>query len=205
MQENILDTDELISQAIAGDRVATEKLFLRHYGDIRSHILCQIPGDIGGPINADDIVQRTFAKAYRSIRKFETRSNDSFLAWLRTIASNQLRDVRRHNLEVKSRAKRPADADDAESTFRILLERLGDTGIDPADFAMRGELIAALQVALANLPEDHREAIRYRIIEDRPLPEVAELMGRSIGSVRALCYRAKTMLREELERLSRFI
>jgi RNA polymerase sigma-70 factor (ECF subfamily) len=196
----------LVQRATEGDQVAVQTLFLRHYQAIKSHIQFQIPQDLGGPINIDDIVQQAFSKAYRSLSAFQSKSPGGFLAWLRTIATNQLRDeLRRHQREKSKRAHRPPGSDESEATYRILLERIGAAGEDGPQHAMKDELLRALRTALAILPEDYRSAIRLRYMEGLTMAEVARSLGKTEAAARAVCTRALAMLRDELERLSRFI
>lgn len=199
--------DTLVRQAVAGDRAAAQILFMRHYDMLTDFLIGQLSGDLRGAVNVDDIVQQAFAKAYESIPRYTQQHENAFGACLRTIALNTLRDrLRQMNREQAKKARRPADAAlDPEATFLILLNRIGDDAGIPADEAMRHEAVQALQAAIANLPDDYQDAIRYRYLEDRPLDEVAELMDRSPGAIRALCNRAKEQLRQELGRLSRFI
>jgi RNA polymerase sigma factor (sigma-70 family) len=70
---------------------------------------------------------------------------------------------------------------------------------------MKDELLRALRTALANLPEDYRSAIRLRYMEGLTMAEVARSLGKTEAAARAVCTRAQAMLRDELERLSRFI
>ena len=201
------EMSELVTRAVAGDRTATEQLFVREYDNLKNHIRRQIPNDLNGVVSSEDILQQTFAKAFKAIGNF-TPTKAGIGPWLRTIASNQLRDTfRRRNLEIKNHAKRPADAaKDPKSTFRILLERFNkEEDFIPQNLAMREELLSALNVALANLNDEHRQAIRYRYLEEKSLKEIAGLMDRTEAGVRGLCYRAKSKLRNELERLSKFI
>lgn len=207
MTDKISAEQELLRTAIAGDRRAAEKLFLRYFDELTSHLNRKLPQDLPGPVNVEDVAQQSFVKAFKGITSLRSTSTLAFVAWLKTIATNQLRDVlRRKQLEQLNRARRPLDAHDiAASTFRILLERVDGESPIPTDVAMQHELMQALDQAMAALTEEYRTAIQLRYITGLTLDEVAAKMERSTGAVRALCYRGKQQLKDELVRLSNFI
>ena len=69
---------------------------------------------------------------------------------------------------------------------------------------LTGEAIQAIQVAIASLPDDYREAIHLKYMEGRSLEEVATQMNRSPGAVRGLIDRAKQKMRAAMGRSSRW-
>ena len=70
----------------------------------------------------------------------------------------------------------------------------------PSVSVARRELIDAVHVGLACLPEDQRKAIQLHCLEGRSLEETAELMEKTPGAIRALVHRGKGKLQEQLDR-----
>jgi RNA polymerase sigma-70 factor (ECF subfamily) len=74
----------------------------------------------------------------------------------------------------------------------------------PSQSLARKEAVRAVQVAMAGLPEDYREAVRLRFLEGRSVEGVAAEMHRSPGAVRGLIDRAKRAMRETMGRASHY-
>src|SRR5262249_45039647 len=72
------------------------------------------------------------------------------------------------------------------------------TTTTPSRVALKKERAAMLAEALARLPDDYREVLVLRHLQELDFPEVAEKMGRSPGAVRVLWVRALKKLREQL-------
>jgi RNA polymerase sigma-70 factor (ECF subfamily) len=139
----------------------------------------------GSRDDAEDLLQETFLKAYRSIEKFEEGTNPG--AWVYTIMRNTfLNDIR------------------SKKTREILLydeqmaERLADTS-EPArsDEKMDEEL----QAVLNSLPPDMREALVAREINGLSYQEIADTMSLPIGTVKSRINRARESLKERWMRL----
>jgi RNA polymerase sigma factor (sigma-70 family) len=137
-----------------------------------------------------DITAETFAQAFRGRGSFRGTTREEQRAWLLRIAKRQIgRYLRRGVVE------------------RRALERLGATvpvaheddlrAIE--DAAQLGELRAALGAELGRLGSDQREALRLRIIEERPYTDVAAVLGISEQTARARVSRGLRALRGALE------
>ena len=77
---------------------------------------------------------------------------------------------------------------------------LADSGSSPSHQASKREQAVLLADALAQLPDDYREAIVLRHLEGLTFPEVARRMGRSLDSVEKLWMRALAKLRQVMEK-----
>jgi RNA polymerase sigma-70 factor (ECF subfamily) len=196
---------ELIAKAIGGDRGALEELLLVHSAGLSRYIAPRLPLSLHGVIGVEDILQQTFVQAFRDIGKLRQTSEQSFVAWLRAIAEHRLQDALK-GLRRKKRGggRRPLQTASVGRIGSIvdLVELLSDRHDTPARSAARREAIHAVQIGLANLPDDQREAIRQHILEGHSLLETATSMDRTPGAVRALIYRGKQRLREAMGRAS---
>jgi RNA polymerase sigma-70 factor (ECF subfamily) len=198
---------QLIEAAASGDRTALERLLILEFGAVQRHITQQLPDWLRGAVNVEDLLQDTFAQAFRDIGRFEFRSENSLRAWLCTIADHRRQDVIRRLRRKKrggGRAKTQAPVDAYDSSLFELATQVTDRGDSPSQAAARGEIVRAVQVGLSSLPEDQREAVRRRYVERQDYNAAAKAMDRSPEAVRSLVYRAKQSLRGFMGRSSRW-
>lgn len=134
-------------------------------------------------IEAQDLTQEVFLRAVRAIDRYDDRG-DSMHALLVTVALNLLRD--------RWRRRRPAAANVDDLPFLATRDR------GPEQIALDHLDDAAVQRALARLPEEQRHVIQMRVIEGRSSQEVAELLGRNAAAIRQIQRRALLDLRETL-------
>ncbi len=198
---------ELVTNAVSGDRVALERLLLNYYTQLSQHVAPRLPMYIQTVVNVDDILQQTFMQVFRDIGNFQPRSDLSFFAWLKTIAEHRIQDAVKELKRKKRggdhvRLRRPEDR--GTSSVVSLIEMLSADGRTASQSVARGEAIQAIQVAIASLPDDYREAIHLKYMEGRSLEEVATQMNRSPGAVRGLIDRAKQKMRAAMGRSSRW-
>lgn len=125
---------------------------------------------------AEDITQETFFKAVNS-----TDDPGSLtIGWLLTVARHQLVDALRRQSNYDSKLRLVAAAcSDADSVD--LLERL------------------RIEAALDQMSIDHRLVLSLRYIDDLPVSELADHLGRSTKSVEGLITRARRELRARLD------
>ncbi len=198
----------LVEAAAGGDAAALEKLLLINYSALERYVGPHVPADANRHFGLEDIVQEVFCQAFRDIGQFQCRDDASFLAWLKTIADHRLSDALKH----KGRKKRGgghhqlSSVDIAKaSTVATLLDIVCHDSHLPDDSAVRREAEKALQVALAGLADDQREAIRDRYLQGIEVEEIAERMRRTPAAIRGLIKRAKENLAEALGRSSRWL
>ncbi|HZO36439.1 MAG TPA: RNA polymerase sigma factor [Solirubrobacteraceae bacterium] len=138
------------------------------------------------PEVAVDLVAETFAAAFIDRGRFRGDGDDAQAAWLYGIARNLLAEWHR-----RSGVERRALA-------RLGVERrtLTDAEYDRIEeLAELGALSARVHAGLAELSDDHREALRLRIVEERAYPDVADALGISEQTARARVSRALDALR----------
>ena len=134
---------------------------------------------------AEEIAQEVFLRVHRAVGNF--RGEAKLSTWLYAITS-------RLCLNRLASGERRMAREGEES-----LERLrADT--DPAAHAERGELEAALQRAITELPEERRVVVVLRDFEGLSYEEIAAALDLPLGTVRSRLHRARTDLKEKLER-----
>ncbi|MFO0839129.1 MAG: sigma-70 family RNA polymerase sigma factor [Phycisphaerae bacterium] len=199
--------DDRVERAAAGDRLALTLLLTEAHRELCAFVERKIPASLRGRVDAEDIVQVAHADAFRRIGDFRDADVESFARWLRTIALRKLRNAIRDRNALKRGAERQVDAaaDPLMDSTARLIELLAVNERTPSQSAARREAVAAVQLALASLPEEMREVVTRVHIAGQPVAEVAAALGRTPGAVYNLCYRARQTLEARLGDRSRFL
>jgi RNA polymerase sigma-70 factor (ECF subfamily) len=195
--------EDLIAQAVSGDRNALEQLLLNYHDRLADYVRSQFPPLLQGVSEVEDVLHKAYVKVFRGIATFEGRTEETFYAWLRTVARNQLADDVKHRRRERRAPQQPQDGQ--HSWVVTLSEWVVGKSVTPSRKAARQEAIRAIQVALAALPEDYRQAIWLRYMQGLSLEEAAKRMGRSPDSVRGLCARARQKLRAMMGHASSYL
>lgn len=141
------------------------------------------------PDAAVDLVAETFARAFMDRKRFRGRTDTEQAAWLYGIARNLLADWRR-----RAHVERRAMA-------RLGVERraLTDAEYDRIEeLAGLSELRDGIRAGFDRLTDDHRDALRLRIVEEREYADVAHALGITEETARARVSRALGVLRRHL-------
>jgi RNA polymerase sigma-70 factor (ECF subfamily) len=140
------------------------------------------------PADAEDLVQDTYLKAFRSAHQFEAGTN--LKAWLFTILHNTFRNIRRHD------GRSPVDVD-SEAVERAANE--GPADQSPEQILSRRTLDADLQAALDALPDAFRQAVWLRDVEELSYAEMAKVLDVPIGTVMSRISRGRRALSDGLQ------
>jgi RNA polymerase sigma-70 factor (ECF subfamily) len=156
----------------------------------------QLDGRLRGKVDVSGVVQQTLLEAYQALRRLPERGPELTAAWLRQVLANNLRDeVRKFATEARDVGReRSLEAALNESSSRLEAWLAADDS-SPSEKAARNEQVLALAGALAQLPDDQRQAVELHHLRGRPLAEVADQLGRSKGAVAALLFRGLKKLR----------
>ncbi|WP_425572468.1 sigma-70 family RNA polymerase sigma factor [Novipirellula caenicola] len=150
-------------------------------------------------IGESDIVQQTMLQAVQAIDQFRGTGEAEFRGWLRQILARHLchldRDFHRDKRDV--RREQSMQQQLAKSSMRLEALLAGD-GPTPSQNVAFGENVVRIAVAIEQLPEAQREAIRLHYIEGMKLSEVAAQLDKSSGAIAGLLHRGMKALREQL-------
>ncbi|TWU03686.1 RNA polymerase sigma factor [Neorhodopirellula pilleata] len=198
--------DELIAKLLAGDESALEAFLLTHYQWLDQYIQRRIPANQKGRINSEDIIQEVYLRVFRNLPSFRAEGREQLFAWLQTIARNTLFDAfRKHRRDGKVTNEADAPAQN-EDNINHLIEEFAVSSDPRSSQCLRvKELRQAFYVALGGLPEEYRQVIEMLYLQQLELPDVAERLGKSEGSIRGIRTRARQQLREALIRLSLYV
>ncbi len=185
LEDDPVDEQAIIARCLAGERRVYAVLVDRYKGlvhDLVSRML-------GDAVEAEDIAQDAFVKAYLSLRDF--RGESKFSTWVCRIALNRCKDV------LRKQGRAPWTRSGHEDGPQVA--EVADDRETPVDSAERREREAALHRALARLPVKYREALVLRHIEGMEFQEIGRVLGIAAGAAKVRAFRARGMLRTILE------
>jgi RNA polymerase sigma-70 factor (ECF subfamily) len=168
---------QLLARVVDGDHDAFDQIMRNHEDRVFS-VCLRI---MGNRDHALDATQETFLTAFRKAEQF--KGNSALGTWIYRIAVNTCYDQLR-----KQRRRRTDPIPDH---------------VDPTDFSAEDEVESAalrpeIQRALAAIPEDFRAAVILSDIEGLGLPDVAQVLGVPVGTVKSRVFRGRRLLAAEL-------
>ena len=170
--------DELIARVADGDDAALRELFCRHAPWLAARLRAALPAS-----EVEAVLQETFLAVWRGAARYRPQGAGG--GWIWGIARRQAA------LWLRGRGR-------AVCLVHVLAQTEFAAAGDPADAASwRADLAAAVE-ALGPVGGPEREVWRLLYVEDRPVAEVAELMGVSAGTVKSRAHRARRLLRAAL-------
>jgi RNA polymerase sigma-70 factor (ECF subfamily) len=182
----------LLDRARGGDAQAEERLMTmcRNYLSVIARK--QIGSWLRPKVDASDLVQQTLLEAHRGLARFEGRSREEWLAWLRQILAHNAVDFVRHFQQAEKRCIGREVSLTAQSAGAS--DAIGFEPLDPADtpsqLVMQWERELQVADALTQLAADHQQVVMLRNVEQLPFDEVARRMNRSRPAVQMLWMRA---------------
>jgi RNA polymerase sigma-70 factor (ECF subfamily) len=147
---------------------------------------------VGDRADAEEVAQDTFVRAYRALAGYEAERVAAMRLrpWLARIALN----LARNRLRRRPPPARPLEDGDGQAVAVA-----APAAAQPDQLAERRQEWELLAELLAGLPRGWREAVVLRHVEGLPYAEVAEVLGRPVGTVKTHVHRGVRQLRERLE------
>ncbi|MFH5832431.1 RNA polymerase sigma factor [Halalkalibaculum sp. DA3122] len=192
--ESSLEDDTLVKRAIGGNESAYKKLVDKYERAIYFHILKMVRDQK----QVEDLVQETFVKAFDNLNSYST--NYAFSTWLYRIATNHTIDyLRKKKLKTLS-IDEPVKTRDGDMNMQLPDEHAAtDRSL------IRKQRQQMVQQAIENLPPKYRKVIQMRHMEEKSYQEIADILDKPLGTIKAHIFRAREMLYKELkEKKERF-
>jgi RNA polymerase sigma-70 factor, ECF subfamily len=173
----------LVERAQAGDRGSFEVLVRRHADRLYAVVL-RFTADAA---EAEEVTQEAFLRAWRSVARFEGRSQ--FFTWLYRIGIN----------EAKRRAERRPPAGKVISLEEEQVDEAADPSESPAARSEQGELRERLEQAIRALPLDYRAPLVLRDVEGLSTAEAAAVMELGEAAFKSRLHRARLAVRNAID------
>ena len=176
--------DEVLLRSARRDPAAYGAFYDRHCGPLHSWLT----RETGDAQLALDLTAEAFAQGLRSLPRFRGDHSGSGRAWLYAIARHLLSRQRasgKREVKARLRLRIPLDTFDGVSDIDDRIVREGST--------------AALNAALEQLPDDQRQAVRLRVLDELGYDEIAARLGCTVPTARARVSRGLRSLHLQLE------
>jgi len=177
---------ELVDRVRAGETGLYE-LLMRRYNQRLFRVIRSVAAD---DIEAEDILQESWVRAFEHLDQFGGRAN--FSTWVTRIAFHEA-------LARNRKSKRWIPLEDPTGEIMSEVNRRQAAPATPETQAIRGQLGQMLQDAVDALPETYRSVFVLREVEQLSTQETAECMGLSEEAVKTRLHRSRALLRRDLE------
>lgn len=181
------DETELIEAAARGDADAFGCLVASY----QDRLFTSVTHLLNHDHEAEDIVQEAFVQAFLKLDRF--RGDSSFYTWVYRIAFNLAMSNRRTQKTQFS----------VEESREITGRDMSDPNAAPDKDLLHEEQVREINAALAALSDEHRAVIVLRDLEGCDYQQIASILEISKGTVRSRLHRARSLMREHLERVQR--
>ena len=204
-EEHAVDVSEMIVEARNGDSVALNRLMAHYRGYLRVLAGHSLDGVLRVKADPSDVAQEVLYAASRDFAGFRGESERELIGWLRKILAHSIANlVRRYRRTGAREIEREQSIEaDLDRSSMALGSMLAGREPAPSQAASERERSVVLANALSRLPDDHRQIVILRDLEQRSWAECGHRMGRSPDAVRRLWSRALAslgpLLREILE------
>jgi RNA polymerase sigma-70 factor (ECF subfamily) len=180
------EDSQLIADYLAGDKQALEVLFARYLNPVYYFVYRYV----GDAAEAQDIVQLTFIKVWKNLKKF--KQEKKFKTWILAIAKNTALDFLR-------KKKNPTfselfDREEGEREFELAV----DAAPLPPEILDREQLSEEVESAINRLAPYYREVLHLYFMEQLTFQEISEILGESLNTVKSRQRRALIELRKLL-------
>ena len=175
------DQEHIIARARRGDADAFEQLVAAY----RNQVFRLALRMCGNEADADEVAQEAFLSAWKGLPNF--RGESRFSTWLYQLTTHAAIDLMR-------REKRQAAAEDIDEITTA------DDGPSPQQQVERAETQREIRSALMQLPEEYRQVLLLRFMQELSYEEIGRALKLPAGTVKSRLNRAKAQLKDILSR-----
>jgi RNA polymerase sigma-70 factor (ECF subfamily) len=180
------EDNDLIRECLSGDEQSLELLLKKYLAPVYSFVFRYV----GNPDDAKDIVQETWIKVWKHLKKFDTRKN--FKPWIFSIAKNTALDV------LKKKKTVSFSAFENEQGENVLENTIADPAPLPQEILERKDIADMLERSLSKLSPKNRAVVHLYHNENLTFQEIADVVGEPLNTVKSRYRRALLLLREIL-------
>jgi RNA polymerase sigma-70 factor, ECF subfamily len=192
--------DELTQRVRQHDVTALAEYLVVHRRGLIGFIEKQLGTALRRKVEVDDVFQEVGVEAIRALPEADLANREVF-GWLCQIAERRIIDAHRRFFGAQKRdaGREVALGTPSGDTQHAALIDLLAASMTTATQALsrKGHEIKLFE-ALASLPEDQREALRLRYVENLPSKEIATRLGKTDGAVRVMLTRALSRMQQIL-------
>jgi RNA polymerase sigma-70 factor, ECF subfamily len=194
-------SDEIEARIRRHDEQALAEFIEGHRPQLMAFIERQLGTALRRKVESDDVFQETSAEAVRALPKADLGDREIF-SWLCQIAERRIIDLARRFFGAQKRdAGREVPLGTPGGDTQQpggLINMLVASMTTPSKAFSRNAREAKLNEAIEQLPEQQRDALRMRYVENLPSKEIAERLGKTDAAVRVMLTRSLKKLQELL-------
>ena len=154
--------------------------FRKLVSDYKERLYWQIRKIVINHDDADDVLQNTFVKVFKNIKKF--KGNSSMYTWMYRIATNESLNF------INKKSKQMGISGE-----KFILDKINLLEADPY---FEGDIIEIkLHKAIANLPQKQRIIFNMRYFDKMKYEKISEILGTSVGGLKASYHHAKNKIK----------
>jgi RNA polymerase sigma-70 factor (ECF subfamily) len=180
----------LLARYIEEAKTGQIAAFQRIYDLFARKVLNFIYRMVASKEEAEDLTQETFVTVYQKLASL--KDNEKFEPWLFRIARNNVYQKYRHHTPLT------VSVDVQDEDGRIVAE-LVDERKDPQESYEAGELEHVVRKVIADLPDKYREVFILSALHNLSYQEIADIVGRSLPSVKTDIHRARLQVRNKVK------
>jgi len=173
------DDRDLVAAFLGGRRAAFDVIVARH----RRHVYQVCYRFVGNHEDASDLAQDVFVRAFKGLRNF--KGDSSLGTWLHRVGVNACLN----RVAVKRPVSEPLEAAQIEAARTET----------PLERVLRGERAVVVRAAIQRLPPKQRATLLLRVYRELTHEEIANILGSSVGAVKANFFHALANLKRRLE------
>jgi RNA polymerase sigma-70 factor (ECF subfamily) len=175
----VVNEEYIVQQAIDGNQSAFTQIYDIYFNKIYRYIYVRLRKQA----ESEDLTQEVFIKALKAIGSYKV-GKTPFASWLFRIAHNQVIDyVRKYAKNLETSLEEAPPTVGAEDPVAMIEQKFE---------------IAELNMAMMELSPAQQEVISLRFIAELPIAEVAKILGKREGTVKALQFNGTASLRRLL-------
>ena len=193
-------SDEIEARIRRHDEQALAEFIEGHRPQLMAFIERQLGTALRRKVESEDVFQETSAEAVRALPKADFGDREVF-SWLCQIAERRIIDLARRFFGAQKRdagREVPLGTPGGDTQQPGLINMLVASMTTPSQAFSRNAREAKLQAAIEQLPEQQRDALRMRYVENLPSKEIAERLGKTDAAVRVMLTRSLKKLQELL-------